>query len=129
MFVEGKLRTVFFLQKLYFTAFIATVEKIITYALGEHDPGSAEDWRMSNDFCSPASSCSNLTILITPTILILITITTMFIVIFMTLIMIILTTSFPIFSMPFSQESLELGLDKDSRSSFDLHIKIVQENC
>ena len=35
------------------TAFIATVEKIITYALGEHDPGSAQDWRTSNDFCSP----------------------------------------------------------------------------
>ena len=54
MFVEGKPRTVFFLQTLYFTAFIATVEKIITYALGEHDPGSAQDWRTSNDFCSPA---------------------------------------------------------------------------
>ena len=53
MFVEGKPRTVFFLQTLYFTAFIATVEKIITYALGEHDPGSAQDWRTSNDFCSP----------------------------------------------------------------------------
>ena len=54
MFVEGKPRTVFFLQTLYFTAFIATVEKIITYALGEHDPGSAQNWRTSNDFCSPA---------------------------------------------------------------------------
>ena len=54
---EGKQRTVFFLQTLYFTAFIATVEKIITYALGEHDPGSAQDWRTSNDFCSPA--CRN----------------------------------------------------------------------
>ena len=53
MFVEVKPRTVFFLQALYFTAFIATVEKIITYALGEHDPGSAPDWRTSNDFCSP----------------------------------------------------------------------------
>ena len=41
MFVEGKPRAVFFLQMLYFMAFIATVEKIITYALGEHDPGSA----------------------------------------------------------------------------------------
>ena len=54
MFVEVKLRTVFFLQTLYFRAFIATVGKIITYALGEHDPGSAQDWRTSNDFCSPA---------------------------------------------------------------------------
>ena len=44
MFVEGKPRTVFFLQTLYFTAFIATVEKIITYALGEHDSGSAQVW-------------------------------------------------------------------------------------
>ena len=48
MFVEGKPRTVFFLQTLYFTAFIATVEKIITYALGEHDPGSAQNWRTSS---------------------------------------------------------------------------------
>ena len=48
-----KPRTVFFLKTLFFTAFIATVEKIITYALGEHDPGSAQDWRTSNDFCSP----------------------------------------------------------------------------
>ena len=55
MFVEVKPRTVFFLQTLYFTAFIATVKKIRTYALGEHDPGSAQDWRTSNDFCSPAS--------------------------------------------------------------------------
>ena len=55
MFVEGKPRTVFFLQTLYFTAFIATVEKIITYALGEHDPGLAQDWRTSNDFCSPGA--------------------------------------------------------------------------
>ena len=31
-----------------------------------------------------------------------------------------LTTSLPIFSIPFSQDSLELGRDKDSRSSFDL---------
>ena len=30
------------------------VEKIITYALGEHDPGSSQNWRTSNDFCSPA---------------------------------------------------------------------------
>ena len=54
MFVEGKPRTVFFLQTLYFTAFIATVEKIILNALGEHDPGSAQVWRMSKDFCTPA---------------------------------------------------------------------------
>ena len=38
-----------------FTAFIATIQKIIPYALGEHDPGSAQDWRTSNDFCSPAT--------------------------------------------------------------------------
>ena len=31
-----------------FTAFIATVEKIITYALGEHDPGSAQDGRTTS---------------------------------------------------------------------------------
>ena len=33
MFVEGKSRTVFFLQTLLFTAFLATAQKIITYAL------------------------------------------------------------------------------------------------
>ena len=33
MFVEGKSRTVFFLQTLLFTAFVATAQKIITYAL------------------------------------------------------------------------------------------------
>ena len=38
MFVEGKARTVFFPPNTLFTAFIAAVEKIITYALGEHDP-------------------------------------------------------------------------------------------
>ena len=43
MFVEGKPRTVLFLQTLSFTAFIATVEKIMTYAVGEHDPGSAQN--------------------------------------------------------------------------------------
>ena len=32
MFVEGKSRTVFFLQTLLFTAFLATAQKIITYA-------------------------------------------------------------------------------------------------
>ena len=53
MFVNVNPRTVFFLQQtLYFTAFIATVEKIITYALGEHDPGAAQDWRTLNGFCS-----------------------------------------------------------------------------
>ena len=50
MFVEGKPWIVFFLQTLYFMPFIETVEKIITYALGEHDPGSAQDWRKSSDF-------------------------------------------------------------------------------
>ena len=29
------------------------IKIIITYALGEHDPGSAQDWRASNDFCRP----------------------------------------------------------------------------
>ena len=37
------------------TAFVATVQKIITYALGAHDPGSAQDGRTSNDFCTPVS--------------------------------------------------------------------------
>ena len=35
---------------IYFTAFTGTVKKIIVYALGEHDPGSAQDWRTSSDF-------------------------------------------------------------------------------
>ena len=51
----GKPTTVFFLHTFNFKAFIATVEKIITYALGEHDPGSARNWRTSNDFRSPVS--------------------------------------------------------------------------
>ena len=38
-------------QNTLFTAFIATVE-YITYALGEHDPGSAQDWRTSSDMRS-----------------------------------------------------------------------------
>ena len=31
---------------------LLTVQKIITYALGEHDPGSAQNGRTSNDFCT-----------------------------------------------------------------------------
>ena len=53
MFVEGNPRTVFYPPDTLFTAFVAPVKKIITYALGEHDPGSAQDGRMSNDFCTP----------------------------------------------------------------------------
>ena len=49
-----KPKTVFLLQTLLFVAFIATVLKKKTYQLGEHDSGSAESWRMSNNFCSPA---------------------------------------------------------------------------
>ena len=30
-----------FTKTLYFAVFMSTVEKIITYTLGEHDPGSA----------------------------------------------------------------------------------------
>ena len=37
------------------TACISTVEKIITYAIGEHDPGSAQNWKKSNDLCSPGN--------------------------------------------------------------------------
>ena len=37
-----------------FTAFMVTVEKIITNALGEHDPGSAQNWRTSREMWSPA---------------------------------------------------------------------------
>ena len=60
MVVGVKPSTVFFLQTLYFRAFIATVEKIMTFALGEHGPGSAQDWRTSNDFCRPAASVPKL---------------------------------------------------------------------
>ena len=35
---------------LFFTANIATVEKMLTIALLEHDPGSAQDWRPSSDW-------------------------------------------------------------------------------
>ena len=37
MFVEGKPRTVFFPPDTLFTAFVATRQKIMTYALGAHD--------------------------------------------------------------------------------------------
>ena len=32
---------------------MATVEKIIIYAFGEHDPGSVQDWRRSSEIWSP----------------------------------------------------------------------------
>ena len=31
------------------------VEKILTYALEKHDPGSAQDWRISSELWSPAN--------------------------------------------------------------------------
>ena len=37
-----------------FTVFMVTVEKIITNALGEHDPGAAQNWRTSREMWSPA---------------------------------------------------------------------------
>ena len=40
-------------QKLYFTAFMATVEKIIAWGIWEHSPGSAQDWRTSSDMWRP----------------------------------------------------------------------------
>ena len=33
----------------HFMAYMATVENIITYALGEHDPGSVQDGRTSSE--------------------------------------------------------------------------------
>ena len=61
MFFEGKPRTEqnFFPPDTLFTAFVATVQKIITYALGAHDSGSAQDGRTSNDFCTPDSHYSH----------------------------------------------------------------------
>ena len=49
MFLEGKPRTGFFSPDTLFTAFVATVQKIITYALGAHDPGSAQDGSRDHD--------------------------------------------------------------------------------
>ena len=43
------------LKKLYYTAFMLTVEEITTYALGEHDPGSAQNGRTSNKNVEPCS--------------------------------------------------------------------------
>ena len=37
------------LKMLYFTAFMATVEKVISYVLGEHDPESAQNGRTSSE--------------------------------------------------------------------------------
>ena len=37
-------------QNILFYVIYPGVEKIITYALGEYDPGSAQDWRTSSDF-------------------------------------------------------------------------------
>ena len=37
-------------QNILYYVIYPGVEKIITYALGEHDPGSAQDWRTSSDF-------------------------------------------------------------------------------
>ena len=53
MFVEGKPRTIFYPPDALITAFVAMVQKITTYALAAHDPGSAQDGRMSNNFCTP----------------------------------------------------------------------------
>ena len=36
-------------------AFMLAVEKIITFVLGERDPGSAQDWRTSCDLWTPVS--------------------------------------------------------------------------
>ena len=41
------------LKTLYLTAFMATVEKVLTYALGEHDPGSAKNGRTSSKCGAP----------------------------------------------------------------------------
>ena len=36
------------------------VQQIITFALGEHDPGSAQDGRTSNDFFTPGCIVANM---------------------------------------------------------------------
>ena len=40
-------------RTVYFTAFFATAEKIIAYALWEHDHGSALNWRTSGNLWRP----------------------------------------------------------------------------
>ena len=38
-------------QNTLFLAFMATVEKIMTYTLGEHGPKPAQDWKTSGNLC------------------------------------------------------------------------------
>ena len=49
LFVNHMTQNTLRLLSKHLTAFITMVEKIITYGLGEHDPGSSQDWRMSSD--------------------------------------------------------------------------------
>ena len=39
-------------QNIQFYSIYGDGKKIITYALGEHDPGSAQDWRRSSEMQS-----------------------------------------------------------------------------
>ena len=55
MFVEGSQEQSFFLQTLLFTPFVATVQKIMTYAL----VSTAQDGSTSHDFCTTVRSIHN----------------------------------------------------------------------
>ena len=48
-------------KKLDFTAFMATVRKIITYAQGEHDSGTAQNGRSSGKMWSPETCSGQMT--------------------------------------------------------------------
>ena len=58
LFVNHMTQNTLRLLSKHLRAFITRVEKIITYALGEHDPGSSQDWRMSSDFKKPVPNNS-----------------------------------------------------------------------
>ena len=55
MFVEGKSRTVFFRQTLLFTAFIATIQKVITYVLVSTWSKVSSGWEQVPRFMQPWS--------------------------------------------------------------------------
>ena len=45
-------------QTLHFTALMSVVEKSVTYALVEHDPGSAQDGKTASEIKSPRALLS-----------------------------------------------------------------------
>ena len=53
LFFDQK-KSIYDLKHTFFTAFMATVETIITFALGQHDLGWSQDLRTPRDFWTPA---------------------------------------------------------------------------